>query len=439
MEGQEFKNEINIDEGLLPENKWPKKMKLFLILLIIFFIIILVLIIAIIYLTFIKKENSTNKKEEEEQKQDNPQPNPFLIDSFYSFFGTKYPNLSYAENGKIKNTFKSGGENHIDEIGDINNNEDYDSNELNTYDLYIPRYAEKRKNEINGIMLWIHGGWWIGGDMSMTSPMCELYSQLGYISANVNYTILVDEYKVFNIFRILDEITASIKAIKNELIHRGFDEDKLVLGIGGVSAGGHLALLYSYLIKNISIIPIKFVIDMVGPVGLREEYFYKLNSHDETLPNIEDISLLNQAKKEGKIIKVFPELMILKLMNAFIGNKYSKEEINDMLDEKGKIIYNDKKYNELYNVVKYGFITEVEDKHKLPTICVYGGSDDVIGVSSYAYLKEKAEKDNRHIDYIYSRYEGHILALPSTEDGKQAVFNLSALITQYFNNYFSEN
>ena len=75
--------------------------------------------------------------------------------------------------------------------------------ELNIYDLYIPRYAENRKNETNGIMLWIHGGWWIGGNLAMTSSLCELYGQLGYISANVNYTLLNDEYKVFNIYRIM--------------------------------------------------------------------------------------------------------------------------------------------------------------------------------------------------------------------------------------------
>ncbi len=87
-------------------------------------------------------------------------------------------------------------------------------------------------------------------------------------------------------------------------------------------------------------------------------------------------------------------------------------------------------------VVKYGYITENEGRHHLPTICVYGGTDDEIGISAFAYLKEKFEKDGRHFDYIYSRYEGHILFFPSTEDGKQAVLNVSSLVTQYFNKYF---
>ena len=123
-------------------------------------------------------------------------------------------------------------------------------------------------------------------------------------------------------------------------------------------------------------------------------------------------------------------------MNAFWGNKYTKEELNSILDENGNINYENEKYKEMYKVVKYGYITAVEDKHHLPTICVYGGVDDEIGVSTFAYLKEKLEKDGRHYDYIYSRYEGHILFFPTTEDGNQAVLNISSLVTQYFNDYF---
>ena len=434
MEGKEFKNEPNLDLDLLPRKKSnKKKIKLLIIILIILSILILLLAGALIYFIFFKKdESSINNKKEEEETPFTPQPS-----SFFQFFGTKYSNLRYDENGKIYNSFKIKGENYIKEMGSINNDQDYDSNELNVYDLYIPRYAEERKNETNGIMLWIHGGWWIGGELSMTSPSCELYSQLGYISANINYTLINSENKISNIFRILDEITASIKAIKNELIKRGFDGNKLLLSIGGVSAGAHIALLYSYLIKDInSIIPIKFVIDLVGPIGLYEKYFYKLKSHNDTLDTIENITLLEKAKEEGKIIKAVSDSWILMLMNGFSGNKYTKEEINEMMDENGSIKYENEKYKELFNITKYGFITEIEDKHKLPTICIYGGRDDEIGVSSYAYLKEKADKDGRHIDYIYSRYEGHILVWYSTEDGKQSVYNMNSLIIKYLKKYF---
>jgi len=268
--------------------------------------------------------------------------------------------------------------------------------------------------------------------------LCKFTSQLGYISATVGYTILIDYYKVFNIFKILDEITACIKAIKKELKNLGFNEKKLKLAIGGYSAGGHLALLYSYLIKDISIIPIQFVIDIVGPIGLDPKFFYKLKSPIESLENIEDISTIEQAVKDGKIVKSYSDITFLELMNAFSGNKYNILEISLMLNIDGNINYESKYYLKMYNLIKNGYITEIEDKHKLPTICVYGGTDEVLGVTTYAYLKEKAGKDGRPLDYIYSRNEGHLLIFPKTIDGQQQLLKMNNIIKDYCNKYFDQ-
>ena len=144
-------------------------------------------------------------------------------------------------------------------------------------------------------MLWVHGGYWIGGNLDMLNFLCELISPQGYITATMGYSVLNDTHTNSNIFRILDEITACIKAIKTKLGGLGFAEDKLLLGIGGHSAGGHISLLYSYLIKNISIIPIQFVINLAGPIGLHYKYYYKLKSDKNTLSNIENISILEEA------------------------------------------------------------------------------------------------------------------------------------------------
>ena len=295
-----------------------------------------------------------------------------------------------------------------------------------------------RQNETNGIILWVHGGAWIEGEKEEMDEFCKLFSQQGYISATIGYTILNGQYEEFNIYRIIDEITASIKAIKNHLIGLGFDGDKLKMAIGGYSAGGHLALLYSYLVKNFDIVPIKFVIDFVGPIGLSStEYFYKLKNENETLENIDDISIIEQAKNEGKLkLIVESESFFLMLMNAFTGNNYTQEELMSMLYTNGTINKNSEKYIEMENFTKYSDITQIEDKHKIPTICVYGGIDIVLGISAYAYLKEKADKDGRHLDFIYSRYEGHGLVNPTTLDGKNKVREAYAKIMNYFKNYF---
>ena len=62
----------------------------------------------------------------------------------------------------------------------------------------------------------------------------------------MEYTVLSENYTEYNIFRILDEITACIKSIVEELKIQGFNENKLELALGGVSSGAHIALLYGY-------------------------------------------------------------------------------------------------------------------------------------------------------------------------------------------------
>jgi len=79
-------------------------------------------------------------------------------------------------------------------------------------------------------------------------------------------------------------------------------------------------------------IPIKFVINFVGPLSLDSEYWYKIKNDDEILENIEPKDI-EDAIKEKKIVKTFDnELSVVKLMNAFIGGKYTDKEISEMTD-----------------------------------------------------------------------------------------------------------
>jgi type I restriction enzyme M protein len=63
-----------------------------------------------------------------------------IIDLFH-FFGQNYSNLNYDNNGIIVNTFKKGGDNYNESMGEINGGKDYEKNNRNIYDLYIPQYA----------------------------------------------------------------------------------------------------------------------------------------------------------------------------------------------------------------------------------------------------------------------------------------------------------
>ena len=405
--------------------------------------IAIILIIAVIIIAVVYENKLSEQSKDTIQNTDGDNTTPPIndddpdFDAYVFFGGIKY-NLTYDVNGIIENSFKEGGENHNESIGNLNDGRDYEKTDRNIYNLYIPQYALDRKNKTNGIMLWVHGGSWVQGDLTEMDDFCKSAMQLGYIAATMGYTVLNGYvYKNYNIFRILDEITACIKAIKKKLKEYEFDEDKLIMGIGGYSAGAHISLLYSYLINNTDIIPIKFLIDFVGPIGLRLDYFYAIANPNNSLSSIDDLEIINDAKNNHTIVPMFNESKAVEFMNLFYGNKYTEDQLKPMIFENNQTINQDnEEYQKLYRIIRNSFVTDIEDKHKLPTLCIYGGLDYTIGVTVFAYLKEKMENDGRYYEFIYSRYEGHMLIYPNYEKGKEKIREANSKIKQYFKKYF---
>ena len=159
------------------------------------------------------------------------------VDKWHDLYCIKIQNIPYDTNNIINNTFKKDDINYKEEIGNVNDGKDYQKNERNVYDLYVPYSSLKRKDKYNGIILFVHGGAWILGQKGDIEYLASRYAKYGYITATLNYTLLINKYKEHNIFRILDEITACINSIKLKLKEEGFDENKLELAIGGISAG----------------------------------------------------------------------------------------------------------------------------------------------------------------------------------------------------------
>ena len=409
------------DSNARENNTISRKIKIYFALLI---VIIILLIIALLIVIFVIKRKEKIIKIEPDDNKDQP------ID--WNIYETIISNISYSKNGKIINTFKENGTNYNESIGNINNGNDYDENERNIYDLYIPYYATKRHDQNNGIILFIHGGSWIEGYKELMDMFCKEYAQMGYITATMSYTLLNGYYKDYNIFRILDEITSCIESIIEQLKMREFNEDKLKIAIAGYSAGGHLTLLYTYLIKN-SPIKIEFAINLCGPISLEPKYFYKLAKFNDTLDELY-LSDIQEALESKRIVRINEEdLTLLYFMNIFIGQKYSQSDLNEMVFDNKKINTNSTKYKELFNIVTNAFPSNIIDKNKVPTICLYTGNDDTVGVTQFDYLNEKAEKDGKDLIYIYSRYADHNYLNFETENGIKALRELNYQI-----NYFAK-
>ena len=359
-------------------------------------------------------------------------------EEWQDIYGYKILNIPYFNvNNKIINSFKKDGINFNHEIGEINEGKDYDKNNRNYYDLFIPYSATKRKDRYNGIFLFIHGGAWENLKKEYISHLTIRYAKFGYITAQMNHTFLSKNNKHCSIFRTMDEITSCLENIKMQLIKIGFNENKLELAIGGVSSGAHLSLLYGYSMKNIPF-PLKFLINYLGPLSLENKFWYKLGKDIPPFDNIENIDLENLIK-EKKIVKIYEnEFNLLELMNKFIGNKYSDKELKEMMNG-NNINLDNEKFKELNSIAKYCYPTNFINKNSVPTLCLYGGLDSIVGITQYYYLKQLSEKYGNKVELLYMKNGGHLFPDYESKEGMNAIREEHYKILNYAKIYFTSD
>ena len=417
-------------ENIKIEKALPKNKKLIITLISIAIIQFLIIVIGIIlYFTLGKKKE--NEEKDSNKEQDSPEVSLYI-------------NISTSENNMIKNSFKKGGENYIPEIGNLNNGNDYKENERDNFDLCIPKSALQNKNNYQTIVLIIHGGGWVGGKKS---DVLETYKNglfKNFILASMSYTILNGKYKEYNIFRIIDEITAVLTTLKRFLINKGFDGNKLELIIQGGSAGAHLSLLYSYMIKNTPI-PIKFIFNGVGPISVNPDDFLTTLPGRESLEDIgpEEIK---KALIENRIIPMngnetgvnMNKTILMMFMNGWLGRPLDKDLDKIFYDkEKKEINKSSEIYQEMLKKTSYAYPIKYVTKESIPTLCIYGGKDEEVGVAQYARLKEAfINNNNDNITLVYFKYGKHDPFYNCTGDyGKNMKKKFSEELLKYCNKY----
>lgn len=424
------------DPGDTPEKIRQKKSKECLTkeslkkISIIMAIIIIGLVIALII--FINRDSK--------DKDDNSEKKNFDY-KYESFIG-----INYAENNIIKNSFKISGENYKEALGNINEGADYEANELNNYDLFISKEIMKRKEKNNRIYLYIHGGAWIEGEKFEILQIMP-YIDSNFIIVSMGYTLLNGKYKQYNMFRIVDEITATIKSIKQVLKEKGFDENNLELVLSGISAGGHLSMLYGYLMGNRSYIPIKYIVNYVGPVTLDPEKFLITKFENDTLENIEPENI-DKAINDNRLVLMngtfnnvaIDSLNLVYLMNVWLG-KETNYKIDEVFIDIGKkeINKSSEYYKYLLDKTKYGYPTYYVNEYSLPTLCVYGGKDVLNGVAQYKELKNSFKNfNNENINLVYFRYGSHNVFTDNTEGGMLALKKLNEELSNYIEKYLTK-
>lgn len=110
----------------------------------------------------------------------------------------------------------------------------FGSHPLQRLDFYRSQVPGERP-----LILFVHGGAWIGGDKSDSTGSAKIrhYTQSGYQLASVNYRLLPE----VDIEHQADDVAAALAALLDQSRELGIDTRRIVLM--GHSAGAHLAAL----------------------------------------------------------------------------------------------------------------------------------------------------------------------------------------------------
>ena len=135
-----------------------------------------------------------------------------------------------------------------------------------TFDLYIPA----DKGSTLGLILFIHGGAWVGGDKSVyLSSIKDVAANHGYAAAAINYRYLGPGVTMQG---ILDDVNAAANAIYDKAKAEGYTLNKMMTT--GASAGAHLALMYAYHTPADAKIRPVAVCSQCGPTDLSDPNYY---------------------------------------------------------------------------------------------------------------------------------------------------------------------
>ena len=231
-------------------------------------------------------------------------------------------------------------------VGEIYSNLDYENDNGNQYDLYIPSGLDKLENQY--LILFIHGGSFNSGSKEDGESWCKYYATKWYITASVDYT-LQNQGKDASIYLMNEEIENAVTAIKQKTEELGYH----IAGMApcGVSAGGTLAMNLAY--NGNSAIPVKFVFQLAAPT-----YF---------APS--EWSLLI------KVDRLDSEEKFCKMMTG--------KELED---------YD----TEIQNISPACIVNE----DSVPSLIGYGLIDHCVPLSQKYYLIEVYDRDNVMYDYI---------------------------------------
>lgn len=262
----------------------------------------------------------------------------------------------------------------------------YGIHSRNKLDLYLPTDC----GDDMGLVLYIHGGAWIGGDKEgYYSVLEQTAEKYGVACAAINYRYISDKV---NLLDIMDDIDAAMECIKIKGRLNGIDINRSILT--GGSAGGHLSLLYAYSRVEGSAIPPVAVMSDCGPTDLSDDYYY----YNEDL---------------GKGNGIGGDEAISQLLSWGTGVEMTRETRADYLSE----------------IAEVSPLTYVNE-NTVPTIINHGMVDDTVPFRNAVALEAKlTELGVEHVFNVYPN-SGHGL-----DQDPEAAARAQELFGEYIEKY----
>lgn len=180
----------------------------------------------------------------------------------------------------------------------------YGSDAHQVYDIYLP----ENRTSATKIMIVVHGGGWNAGDKSDINNfkdfIREKHPDLAVV--NMNYRLADENNPPYPMQT--DDITAVVNDLKAKQTEYQIGTD---LGFFGISAGGHLSLLWSYVfdVEN----KVKMVCSFTGPTDLTAPEY--LNSENLVLRDLilqfgEEIEVLENVSPLFKVTSTSPPTLL---------------------------------------------------------------------------------------------------------------------------------
>ena len=334
-----------------------------------------------------------------------------------------FKSVPYAEDGHIINTYKEGGVNHMEY--NVNANQDYEATKRsNNFDLYVPDAAFGKTDNL--VILFIHGGAWVSGFKTDVNEYVHEFASRGYITATIKYTLLnrsMDDSSL-SIFRDLDEIDACIKAIKQGLTELELYNANTKLAIGGASSGAHLSMLYAYSRGKDAALPIKFIIDAVGPVDIKPENWKAFKNattgveagitYDDITAQSANLTTLGIAGEDPA--KDWNDYQTMRIANGMCGLPFTLEQIRAATNDSEEDIVNpNTASNSITGAnggedqlsVTYWIDKTVAGINDYPIVCAYGGQDSIVGIAQYAKLQHALDAKGITYQFTYFKNQNH--------------------------------